>query len=77
MIKTSADVSSVKWFNQREQLEGDDFGFKKTVVNKTAQHTLIFNEVYPDDAGLVQKPLELSQFFLTKGGHLTKALTEW
>ena len=50
VVKTTASVTSCKWFRGEEQLVGEDFKFKETEVGGTKQHTLVFNEVYPDDA---------------------------
>ena len=51
-IKTTKDVSSVRWFNDQEELlEGEDFKLQTSEEKDHLEHSVIFNEVYPDDQG--------------------------
>ena len=51
-MKTTKDVSSVRWFNDQEELlEGEDFKLQTSEEKDHLQHSVIFNEVYPDDQG--------------------------
>ena len=51
-MKTTKDVSSVRWFNDQEELlEGEDFKLQTSEEKDHLEHSVIFNEVYPDDQG--------------------------
>lgn len=51
-LKTTKDVSSVRWFNDQEELlEGEDFKLQTSEEKDHLVHSVIFNEVYPDDQG--------------------------
>ena len=51
-MKTTKDVSSVRWFNEQEELlEGEDFKLQTSEEKDHLVHSVIFNEVYPDDQG--------------------------
>ena len=51
-MKTTKDVSSVRWFNDQEELlEGEDFKLQTSEEKDYLEHSVIFNEVYPDDQG--------------------------
>ena len=51
-LKTTKDVSSVRWFNDQEELlEGEDFKLQTSEEKDHLVHSVIFHEVYPDDQG--------------------------